>query len=715
MPLSNLPTFPYGAVYYRRSNPPEPDWERDYGVAHDDGMNAFRHWVLWGAVEIAPGEYNWAPYDRQLELAAKHGLKTVFAEMVTVAPEWAFRQLAHARYQTADGRTLGSRMHVSCAVGGAPGLCLDNHDALAAAERFLTTLVTRYRGHPALAGYDVWNECNISPDVCYCPATLERCREWLRERYDSPQAVGEAWRRYSFATWEDVVPPTAPSPNPDTLDWQQFRVDNAYRLMKWRVDLIRRLDPDCAIVAHGIAGALSRMPQGAADDWRAADLVEAYGYTWGSSRHGDEPWKQYHAVDLVRAAARGKPFWHAEAYGGPLWLQPNVFGKPLDEGRVASPEDIRLWSLVSLAAGARGFFYLRWRPLLDGALFGAFGPYGLDGSRTSRSEMVAQIGRTLRQPELAPVLAAAPVKGDIGILVVPESQAFDYAFFANTSNYARCAEGAYQGFFSNNVQADWVRPEQMDDYDLLYLPYPVMLTGDTAGRIARWVERGGTLISEGCPGYFGDRAHVGERQPNLGLDTLFGVVERDVLFTPDLLEELTLTVSGRLIRGGLFRQQYTPTTGQPVGHYDDGTVAAVQHRHGRGRTLLVGTFPGYGHGQHPPEGCREFFGWLLDWAGRTPHVRLSDGRVTGRLQATEGHLYLWLTNPSRTPIAVHVDVSARWGRIVDARVRMGKPPEPPLVGGDDFTVVVPARDGLVLELIQVGWRGRALRLDDRPV
>jgi beta-galactosidase len=254
----------------------------------------------------------------------------------------------------------------------------------------------------------------------------------------------------------------------------------------------------------------------------------------------------------------------------------------------------------------------------------------------------------------------------------------------------------------------------MDDYDLLYMPYPVMLTSETAARLVKWVEHGGSLISEGCPAYFGDRAHVGERQPNLGLDALFGAMESGVLFTPDLLNDLTLTVGGRFARGGLFRQQYTPTTGQAVGAYDDGSVAAVQHAIGRGRTLLVGTFPGYGHWQHTAdEGCREFFAWLLDWAGHIPHVRVTDTRITARLQATEGRLYLWLTNPTRSALPVHVDVSSRWGRIVDARVRLGKPVEPPVVGSDDLNLTMPARDGVVLELIQVGWRARRWHLGDR--
>ena len=30
---SELPAFPYGAVYFRKSNPPAEDWARDYRVA----------------------------------------------------------------------------------------------------------------------------------------------------------------------------------------------------------------------------------------------------------------------------------------------------------------------------------------------------------------------------------------------------------------------------------------------------------------------------------------------------------------------------------------------------------------------------------------------------------------------------------------------------------------------------------------------------------
>ncbi|MDF1515783.1 MAG: beta-galactosidase, partial [Anaerolineae bacterium] len=339
--MQNIPKFPYGAVYFRKSNPPQSDWARDYQVAAEDGHNIFRHWFLWSAIEIKPGVFDWSDYDRQLDLAAENGMKTIIAEMVTAAPEWAYHQYSHARLETRSGEKINPVISGSCITGGFPGLCLDNEDFRAAAGNFLRELVLRYREHPGLGGYDIWNECNHGHDICYCPGTAVKFREWLQTKYDNLRELGQAWHRYSFSDWLQVTPPRQLGPYPDSLDWLQFRLDDAYRLMRWRTGLIRKLDTQHPVVAHGVAASLTRMAPGVADDWRAAAEVSAYGYTWGSSRHGDESWKQVHAVDLVRAASRDKPFWHAEAYAAPLWMQQQVLGKPRHEGRIASPEDIR--------------------------------------------------------------------------------------------------------------------------------------------------------------------------------------------------------------------------------------------------------------------------------------------------------------------------------------------------------------------------------------
>lgn len=699
MARKELPAFPYGAVYFRMSNPPREDWERDYGLAAADGHNIFRHWFLWSAIEVAPGEFDWTDYDRQLDLAAENGIATVIAEMMTSVPEWAFRMLAHARYQRRDHTPVESSISHSCAIGGFPGLCLDNDDARERAGNFLGELVTHYRGHPGLGAYDIWNECGYAEDVCYCPATAERFRAWLRTRYADLKTLGRVWGRHSYSSWDDVVPPRGLAPYADVLDWLAFRQDNAYQLMRWRADLIRGLDPDHRISAHGVASSLMTAASRGTDDWLAAAEVESYGLTWIAARKGSEPWKQFHALDLTRSASRGKDFWHAEAQAGPLWMQPQVIGRPRDDGRIGEPEDIRLWNLTTFCGGARGLLYPRWRPLLDGPLFGAFGPYGMDGSRTPRSEMVSTITKWASAAEQQPLWHARPVRGDIGIVYVPETQLFTYAQQGDAEFFTQATQGAYQAFFASNIQADFVHLDDIDDYEVLYLPFPIMLTEATAARLTAWVEAGGTLLSEGCPAYFSDHAKVGTTQPNRGLDKLFGVVQSNVEFMPDILDDLTVRIDGHTVSAGIFQQSYQPTTGTAIGWYANGEVAAVEHRYGTGRTRLVGSFPSIGYYRHGDQATATYFAQLLRWAGRQQHATTSNAAVIARLQQNSDTRYLWHLNPTRTSHVTTTTLSQQWKPITGLKLHWGDEGSAVLLDGQSLQVQVPARDAVILELI----------------
>jgi beta-galactosidase len=664
------PVFPYGAVYFRKSNPPEPDWERDHATAARLGMNTFRHWFMWSAIEVAPGKYDWRDWDRMMDLAAANGIKVVIAEMVTAAPEWAFDQYPHARFRASDDSVVYSGISGSSATGGFPGLCLDNEDVRARAEKFLTALVERYRNHPATLGYDLWNEHSYgggSPQrmYCYCEATQRRFREWLQTRYAGVEALGRAWHRYSYPDWSFVHPPRSLGGYPESLDWLEFRTDNAFDLLRWRAKLFRRLDPKNKIVAHGVAGTLEALPSAGNDEWRSAAEVDTWGFTWVASRKGSEPWKQFHAVDLVRAGARGKPFWHAEAQAGPLWMQPQVIGRPREDGRIADEKDVRLWNLISCAGGATGILYPRWRPLLDGPLFGAFGPFGMDGSVTPRAEMAGRVARWANtHPE---IWKSRPVKGDIGIVFVPESENFCYVQQASTAQYAESARGAYQAFFDSNVQADWVHIDHIGEYPAVYLPYPLMLKPETARKLIGYVEGGGRLIGEGLPAYFGAGGKVGTVQPNLGLDRLFGARESYVEFTPDLLENLTLQVRGARINGRYFLQEYEPAGGAAVGTYDNGRIAAVENRYGKGRTLLIGTFPGAGYYRHHSPQSKAFFLDLLQWAGIARQVSSSDAGVRARLHTGTGGTYLWVVNPTRAARAATITLAPGAGAFRSAR------------------------------------------------
>ena len=703
MPITDL-QLPFGAVYFRKSNPPRADWERDYAVAAEDGLNVFRHWFMWGSIERRPGVYDFDDYDRQLDLAARHGIRTVIASMIHSVPDWAVRRWSHARQMRADGRVLGSHMGVSAATGGfsengmgAGTLSLDCPEVRDAAGAFIRAMAARYRGHPGLWAYDVWNECNYAADVDYSPFAKAAFREWLRAKYGTVEALAPVWHRYSYAEWDDVEPPTQMAPYPECLDWLRFRREHAYDDMQWHIDQIRGQDADVAVVAHGVSGAVPNLAANGCDDWAAASKVDAYGFTWIQARKGAEAWKNWYGVDINRAAARGKPFWHAERQGGPLWLQPQVIGRDKEDGRMAEPEDIRLWSLTSLAGGARGVVNLRWRPLLDGPLFGAFGAYGMDGARTPRSAMQSRLAKWGNKPDLAGLWAAKPVQGEVGILFVPDTQEWDYTLMFSRAEkpYPAAMWGAFRGWLEQGVQPDWVHIDDMDGYDLLYFPYPIMFTAAQAARIRAWVEAGGTLICESCPGYFGDMGHVGPFQPNHGLDTLFGAREEEVEWMPDIGNRYGFSFDAAAVDGAGILQSYLPAGGTVRGRFADGRVAVVEHRAGSGRTLLVGSNPSVAHYTPTDKGRTgtgngAFFAALWRWAGKARHVELSNPALQARLHVGEAGSFLWLVNPTREEQRTRATVA---GRAASGRVLW--PEDRGSAGGE---LLVGARDVAVLHL-----------------
>jgi beta-galactosidase len=240
--------FPAGGVYFRKSNPPQGDWARDHKTASQLGMNTFRHWFMWSALEVAPGKWDWADYDKMMDLAAQNGIKVVIAALDTAAPEWAFRKFPDARYKASDNSVAHSSVSASSGVGGFPGLCLDNLEVKELAENFHTKLIEHYRNHPALLGYDLWNETTYDggrpgKTNCFCAASKKKLCEWLKTKYGSLEVVCKTWHRPSFAEWEDIEPPHDFSGYPESLDWLQHRIDKAYDLFDWRIEFYRRLDP----------------------------------------------------------------------------------------------------------------------------------------------------------------------------------------------------------------------------------------------------------------------------------------------------------------------------------------------------------------------------------------------------------------------------------------------------------------------------------------
>jgi beta-galactosidase len=697
--ISKEPNVHFGAVYFRKTMPPKEDWERDYKRAQEDGHNMFRHWFPWGAIEVAPGEFDWEDYDTQLDLGAKYNINTIIAEMLVDSPEWLYAKYPHARIEKADGTKRRSEMHVSSATGGHHCMCLDNPEVAEAAESFLINLVNRYKDHPGLYGYDIWNENTFyTPErLCYCPATQQRFREWLKLKYRDIKTLAQAWYRFSYTEWDQVELPRSFEPFPEVFDAISFWNDNAFHWMKWRADLIRKLDPDHPVVSHGNARSFNDIATSCGDDFRGAELSDIYGFTY----YYGIACSPFMAVDLIRSASKRKEFWRAEAIGNSDWNRRKTGKGPmLEKEKMSVPENIRLDCMISLSGGARGYINPRWRPLLDGPLFGAFGWYGMDGSRTSRSEMASTIAKWCNDPARSELWAARPVKGEIAILLIEEAQAYGFisSGIENYYNhyYSQCVQGAYNAFLDSNIQCDLIKIDQIDEYQVIYLPYPLALSEEKLEKLRQWIYEGGCLVSEGCFGYFSENGNARTAQPNRGFAEIFGCVENTVSFGVDMWEELTFIAAKEQISGGLYRQSYEITAGKASARYKDGSIACVDNAFGKGRTRFIGTMPGYSYMKNPSEPTRRWIASSLHFADKSPLIEVNQANIVARLWSSENKHYVWVINSREEAAEVVIKLNKDIIKYDEVACIRG---EGLLIHKENtISLTAPGRDAVIIEL-----------------
>lgn len=649
--------FHFGAVYFRGQNhPPREDWERDHRIAAEDGHSLFRHWVPWNVVERAPGAFHWDDYARMLDLAEQNGIRVVLAEMLVDFPEWLIARHPEARVEMPDGRVRQSEMHISSVNGGHRALCLNHEPVRNAAAVYLRTMAERFRGHPALVGYDIWNECTeyTAERLCFCGACQESFRVWVKARFGEIGTVAERWQRPSLTDFSQIELPRRPVLFADFLDSIRWRNDDAQFWMRWRGEVLKTADPDALTIAHGNAKTHVEASVCVGDDFRAAENCEIFGYThyFGNGQPA------LLSADLIRGAAAGKPVWRAEAVGGPQWFRRKIGEAAPWMDELDDPAAIRFDALITMAGGGSAYLNPRWRPLLAGPLFDAFGWYDNEGGRTAKSEEIKRLAAWAASPSVAPVWTMRAAPGDVAIALIDEAQDWCYGMYGDPAAYGGCVRGIHRGLTAVGLSADFVKPGGLagSAVPVAYVPFPTAMSAETMNRLLDWAESGGHLLLEACAGYFDEIGNTFPRQPSRRLGELFSGKVETSRFNLDVLGGAPMITDHGEIPCGLYRQQFRAGSDATVlAKHEDGSDAIVSRQVGKGRITWIGSNPSHAMQKGPGDEQAAFLLALLDRGAARGTV--PKGAILRRFE-DETKVATWILNPGASGITLSLPMDS---------------------------------------------------------
>ncbi|MFO7924552.1 MAG: beta-galactosidase [Bacteroidales bacterium] len=659
----------------------EEEWRHDLKQIKALGFNTVRTWVEWAACEPVRGEYNFENLHMLMNMAREAGLRVIIQMYADSAPDWVAEAFPHALFETQSGIKVYPQ--------SAPGACTDNAEVREAVLSFYTETAKVASTYPNFFGWDLWSEPHIInwahldyvPNVqfCFCPGTTSRFRNWLADKYGSIDTLNHAWHR-TFTSWDQVEPPRFSTilSYTDFIDWKTFIYEKLVDDMRYRYEAIRKADTTNLITAHAVGASLFQSPysgSGATDDFMMSAPLDFYGVSiYPKHNHPDRHWSVTTlrtVMDFTRSANREKGGW----YVGELQAGMGTIALLVSDPVV--PDDHRIWVWSAIAKGAKGINIYAYYPMSSGYEAGGYGLINLDGTITKRAVHAGEIADIVnRNQEL--FLCSTPVKAEIGIVYNPLSQMVggmqrrDYPG-AHTNSLI----GYFRAFADQNVPVDFIHREHLEkqelsQYKLVIVPWPVMITKDAAEGIRAFVENGGHVLAEARIGWNDERGYASEIIPGLGLHEVFGVREHEVRMSDEV--NIMITDSshpaisnfnpGDMFRGSLYAKSVTPLENREVdilARLENGNPAIVSSKYGNGEAILAGSYLGMANHPDPVPENEEFFMNLLNWARvDRPFISSHDGNkenyVEVRLQENEGGFVLYLINHSNSIEKITVEL-----------------------------------------------------------
>lgn len=457
----------------------ESRWPVDAKLMREAGISVVRlAEFAWCKMEPYEGRFDFSWLDRVLEILHAEGIESVLGTPTATPPAWLMEHYPeiYPADQRGYRRGFGTRLH----------RCLSNETMRKYSRLITEAMAEHFASNPAVIGWQTDNE--FESNLCYCDVCADKFREWLREKYETLDALNAAWGTIfwsqEYTAWAQIPLPwearCGKSHSPSLqLEYRRFSSQMTVEFQDEQIDILRRVTPN-QFINHNLMGLHDSVDY--YDLCKDLDFI-----TWDNYPCGSLNWQQNVALshDVMRGI-KERNYWVVEQQCGVLgWEQ--MSSRPADA-------QIRHWVWQSIGHGADMVSFFRWRSCLYGTEQYWHGILNHDGIPRRRYRTIAKVGQELKA--LSSEIDGTVVKNEVAILNSYE-QNWSYQIQPQSDGLVWWDQVRkyHDSLLRLGLTVDVVPiAADLAKYKLVILPGWYLLSESDAQTLKDYVDGGGTLI-----------------------------------------------------------------------------------------------------------------------------------------------------------------------------------------------------------------------------
>jgi beta-galactosidase len=574
---SKFETILYGVSYYHEYMPYER-LEQDVGLMEKAGINFVRLGEsTWGVMEPRDGEFDFAWLDRVIDRLHKAGIKIILGTPTYSIPAWLFKknpeiqvkQINQPRY------TYGLRQMTD----------LTHPTYRFYAERIIRRLVSHFRDHPAIIGYQLDNETHSSGTADERVQAI--FRERIRRKFKTPAELNRAW---GLNYWGqnivdfDDLPPRDGILNPGyRLEWERFEQQIITDFLAWQAAIVREIRRPDQFITHDFAG----FPADA-DVYEIAKCLDIPAVNIYAGLQDELDGSFFAFCGDVNRSLKGSNYLVTETTAQTIGWDSKYQFPPY-------PGQLRLAAYSNIASGANLVAYWHWHSLHYGQETYWKGVLGHDLEPGRVYQEVTRIAGELRG--VGPELVNLKKRNSVAVLFSVDSlHGLNFMPFDDKVSYITVLNQLYNTLYKMRVEADFLFPSSRNlaDYRLILVPALYIADDALLSRLADYVKSGGHVLFTFKSGFCNENSTVRwVRAPGPLRDAAgFSYQEFSNLKAPLRLKGDPYG-AGEENRVSVWAEYIIPETAKPLAYYDHPIFrqypAITRNYYGKGTFTYEGT------------------------------------------------------------------------------------------------------------------------------